>query len=109
VLTPRAGKDSNAHVRIAAVKLLGQLLADYPRARDTLGRLVCNDLDARVVEAAATALAAADASDRTGLAANLIDRASNDDPAVRKGALRVLGEQHSSAPFVLGTLLRAAR
>jgi hypothetical protein len=112
ILSRRAGKDANAHVRVAAAALLGKLYADDPKSRDTLARLVRNDLDAGVVEAAAAALAAtidADPASAADHVTDLTERASGDDPAVRWAALRVLGEHYSAAPWVLGTLLRAAR
>jgi hypothetical protein len=112
ILTRRAGKDSNAHVRAAAVTLLGQLHLQDSRARETLARLVRNDLDADVVEAAAAALASAADADPAatgGYLTDLIERAQGDDPAIRQAALRMLGEHYASAPWVLGTLLRAAR
>jgi hypothetical protein len=112
ILSRRAGKDSNAHVRAAAATLLGRLYPDDPRARDTLARLVRNDLDAGVVEAAAAALAATVDADPAAAAdhvTDLTERASGEAPAIRQVALRVLGEHYTSAPWVLGTLLRAAR
>jgi hypothetical protein len=112
ILSRRASKDSNAHVRAAAAKLLGRLYPDDSKARDTLARLVRNDLDADVVEAAAAALAATDDADPAAAAdhvTDLTERASGDAPETRRAALRVLGEHYASAPWVLGTLLRAAR
>ena len=88
--------------------MLAGLYPDDPDVRRTLAGIVRTDLDAEVVAAAATALADVDDADAADRAADLIRRATGDDPAVRRTALRVLGDRYASAPSTLDTLLWAA-